>query len=85
MECFSLGYMFDQGKGVAKDEARAAELYKKGCDGGLGPSCFNLGRMFTDGRGVAKDDARALELYRKACDNGVKPACSRVPDAGSKG
>lgn len=82
MECFTLGYMFDKGKDVPRDEARGAALYQKACDTGFGPSCFNLGNMFTDGRGVAKDATRALALYRKACDGGVKPACDRLKDAG---
>ena len=30
--CVSLGFRFEEGRGVGKDEARAAALYRKGCD-----------------------------------------------------
>lgn len=84
VECFSAGYAYAEGRDVARDEARAVELYRKACDGGVGPSCFNLGRMYADGRGVTKDDARAMELYRKACAGGVKPACTRLEGPGGR-
>ena len=32
--CYDLAVDYDAGDGVAKDEARAASLYAKGCDGG---------------------------------------------------
>src|SRR5690349_18006113 len=47
IECFGLGYMYENGRNAPKDEARAAALYQKACEAGYGPPCFNLGRMYT--------------------------------------
>ena len=49
-----LGYMYAQGRGVAKDDLQAV---------GEASAQTNLGYMYTQGRGVAKDDAQAVEWY----------------------
>ncbi len=41
-DCAGLASMYAEGKGVAKDLARAAALYEKACDGGDTASCFFL-------------------------------------------
>src|SRR5262245_42703642 len=41
--CFNLGLLFAEGRGMSKDEARAAALFTKACDGGNAWGCFNLG------------------------------------------
>jgi hypothetical protein len=64
-----------RGTGVAKDEARAVELFKKACDAGHAGGCSSLGVMYDEGRGVAKDEAGAVELYWKACDGGDAQGC----------
>ncbi|MCI7236814.1 hypothetical protein [Campylobacter sp.] len=38
--------MYDNGNGVEKNEQKAAELYKKACDGGNMDGCRNLGVMY---------------------------------------
>jgi hypothetical protein len=41
--CRSLGWMYDNGRGVEKkDEQRAVQLYQKACDGGFKQSCQEL-------------------------------------------
>jgi TPR repeat protein len=37
--------MYERGRGVAKDRARAAALYKQACDGGDAKGCTNLKRL----------------------------------------
>ena len=56
----SLGVMYENGRGVAKDEARAVELYQAAADQGLAAAQCYLGVMYENGRGVAKDEARAV-------------------------
>ena len=53
--CGGLGAMYEYGNGVEKNEQKAAELYKKACDGGEMLGCANLGSMYTNGNGVEKD------------------------------
>ena len=52
--------MYENGRGVAKDEARAVELYQAAADQGLAAAQCYLGFMYENGRGVAKDEARAV-------------------------
>ncbi len=68
--CDSLGLMYEEGDGVAKDAKRAEELYRRACDGGHANGCTNLGVLYQNGNGVAKDAARAAKLYQRACDAG---------------
>jgi TPR repeat protein len=63
------------GEGVERDDAKAAPLLKKACDGGHATSCTLLGRLTEDGRGTAKDPAAAAALYEKACNDGEALAC----------
>jgi hypothetical protein len=37
--CLGLGTIYRDGRDTAKDPARAAELFKKACDGGVKPAC----------------------------------------------
>jgi uncharacterized protein len=66
----SLGFMYDDGHGVAQDYAAAAGWYRKAADQGFAPGQFNLGNMYRTGHGVAQDDAAAMSWYRKAADQG---------------
>jgi len=59
----NLGFMYAEGRGVAKDEAEAVKWYRKAAEQGNAPAQFNLGFMYDKGRGVAKDDAEAYKWY----------------------
>ena len=74
--CTVLGARYDYGRGVAKDWAHAAELYKQACDGGDMNGCSAIGDMYANGKGVTKDRARALDLFKRACVAGWTSACS---------
>ena len=76
--CTNAGYAYDYGKGVAANPVRAAELYRKGCDGGSMQGCTNLGYAYKHGEGVPVDIVRAVDLYRKACDGGNMMGCSNL-------
>jgi TPR repeat protein len=41
MGCDGLAGMYAQGRGVAQDKAKAAELYQKACDGGNTVACHH--------------------------------------------
>ena len=52
--CASLGSIYREGtSGVARDEARAVELYRNACTHGSREGCANLRRMYREGRGFS--------------------------------
>ncbi|HKV81861.1 MAG TPA: hypothetical protein VJP02_27180 [Candidatus Sulfotelmatobacter sp.] len=67
-----LGYMYEEGLGVSKNEEKAAAQYLKAADDEDSPdsqAMVNLALMYLEGRGgLAKDGVKALELCRKAVD-----------------
>ena len=65
-----LGRMYQNGRGVAKDEKKACEWYQKAAEQGHATAQENLGSMYANGRGVAKDDTKACEWYQKAAEQG---------------
>ena len=76
--CRMLGWLYDLGNGVEKNEQKAVELYKKACDGGNMLGCSNLGFMYANGNGVEKDFSKAAELLKKACDGGNMFGCNNL-------
>ena len=64
---YALALLYETGRAVPWDEARAAELYQAS---GLPESLTNLGLMYAEGRGVPYDPAKAAELWAQASDQG---------------
>jgi TPR repeat protein/serine/threonine protein kinase len=88
VSCFNLGQMYANGRGVAKDEARAVETYNIACEKGHLQSCASLGFLLRTTRAVPKDDARAVSVFRRACDGGNQTGCNGLGlsyDTGSGG
>jgi uncharacterized protein len=52
---FSLGFMYDEGKGVLQDYAEAVKWYRKAAEQGLATAQHNLGLMYLNGNGVPQD------------------------------
>ena len=50
-----LGFMYEIGEGVSKNEAEAVKWYRLAADQGVADAQFNLGVMYADGRGVPED------------------------------
>lgn len=66
----ALGFMYENGQGVAKDVAQAVAWYRKAADQGTAYGQASLGVMYQNGRGVPQDDAQAVAWFRKAADQG---------------
>jgi len=67
--CANLGFRYERGlDGVDQDHAKAAALYRRGCQHNSGVSCSNLGVTYSQGIGVEKDLPTAVSWYRAACD-----------------
>jgi TPR repeat protein len=62
--------MYSSGKGVAKDQAEAARLFRLAADQGEAMAQLSLGEMYYTGAGVAKDEVEAARLFRLAADQG---------------
>ena len=66
----NLGIMYDNGKIVARDAAKAVEWYEKAALQGVSQSQTNLGIMYAKGDGVPRDAAKAVEWWQKAAAQG---------------
>ncbi len=76
--CDTLGDLYDEGRGVNKDERRAASLYEQACRGGVARGCNNLAILYQDGRGVERNGRRAADLYEEACNARYANACTNL-------
>ncbi len=69
-----LGFMYANGHGVPRDEAKAVELYRRAAELGLPLAQFNLGYTYLHGQGVARDPAEGLRWYERAAKQGFVAA-----------
>ncbi len=76
--CFNLGIAYGQGKGVAKDLTKAAQLYEKACSMENDDACLNLGAAYYQSLGVAKNTAKAIQFSDKACRLGNSGGCKNA-------
>jgi TPR repeat protein len=67
----NLGWLYENGQGLPKDEAQAASWYRKAADHGDAQGQINLGWLYEMGQGVVKDEAEAARWYQKAADLGA--------------
>lgn len=63
---YNLGWVYDNGRGVTKDEVEAVRWYRKAAEQGYADAQNNLGVMYEYGTGVTKNDIEAIHWYRKA-------------------
>jgi len=66
----NLGKMYENGLGVAKDEAEAVRLYRQAAEKGNAFAMYDLGAMYERGAGVTKNETEAVRLYRQAAEKG---------------
>lgn len=71
---YSLGYMYENGKGVEYDYEEAVKWYRKTAEQEYAPAQYNLGVMYSCGMGVEEDNAEAVKWYRKAAQQGYTDA-----------
>ncbi len=70
-----LAYGFGRG-GVAADDYEATQLYRRGCDGGVGRACYRLGANYHNGKGVTPDQEKAAQIWARGCDLGDAESCT---------
>ena len=65
-----IGWMYEYGYGVSKDEIEAVRWYYKAAGQGNAIAQTKLGLCYEDGLGVSKDKGEAVKWYLKAADKG---------------
>jgi rhomboid protease GluP len=83
--CAVLADAYLDGVHVARDPARAGELYRQACEGDLALGCNNLGTLYDEGALGPPDLARAAELFRRACSGGSSYGCRNLAFAHLEG
>jgi len=77
----NIGYAYDHGEGVEKDEKKANHYYEIAAIKGNVQSRYNLGNM----EGDAGNTERALKHFLIAVEGGYTPSLERIKDLYSKG
>jgi TPR repeat protein len=67
---YILGRMYDQGRGVARDDKEAVRYYQLSADQGNAKAQNNLGFMYEQGHGVDRDDKEAVRYFQLSADQG---------------
>jgi TPR repeat protein len=67
---YVLGELYEDGKGVAQDDALAFKWYSIAVAQNFDGAQFRLGLMYALGRGVDEDRGKAFQLYKLAADQG---------------
>ena len=75
---FSLGELYEQGKGVAQSAWEAVNYYRLAADQGYGEAQYRLGLMYATGNGVAQDFKEATRLYGLAAEQEIPFAQSEL-------
>jgi len=73
---------YENGEGVERDPAKAAELYCNAARLGDAESQFNLGWMYANGRGVERSDATAAFFFHAAAEQGLEQAVRMLASVG---
>jgi TPR repeat protein len=68
---FELGRDYEDGKGVAQDNAKAVKWFRKAAEQDNSQAQNSLGAMYADGRGVKRNKQEAVRWYRLAAKNGL--------------
>jgi hypothetical protein len=76
--CYTLGWMYENGRGVPRDLDRARSLYQGACVRRAASGCRGLGWLYTEGIGVPRDMGRGVAFYADACDAGDAESCSNL-------
>ena len=76
----NLGWMYDQGEGVAQDYTEAMKWYRLAADQGLAAAQNNLGAMYINGEGVRRNYVQGYMWLSLAAKQGYKRAVSSQGD-----
>lgn len=69
---FNLGYMYDEGVGVSKNDVEAVKWYRKAAEQGDSWSQYYIGTLYHTGDGVDQDFEEAIKWFQKSAEQGDK-------------
>ncbi len=65
---FTLGAMYETGRGVARDDRLCAKWWRASAEQGLADAQKNMGSLYFSGRGVPVDPVQSMQWYLKAAE-----------------
>ncbi len=74
---YNIGILYDLGRGVEQDKAKAVRWYRQAAIRGLAAAQFNLALMLMNGEGVDRAPIRAHMLFDLAADSDPEAAVKR--------
>ena len=75
---YNLGLMYDNGRGVSKNDAEAVKWYKKAAEQGYADAQSDLGFMYVYGDGVPESHIKAYVWWSMAKANGSEKAKGNI-------
>ena len=69
-----MGLMYQEGRGVAKNDEEAVKWYRKAAEQGCAKAQYNLGVRYANGEGVPKNDVEAYKWWLLAAAKGDEKA-----------
>ena len=82
---YSIGLLYDQGKGVEKDSKRALKYFQSAVEQNLPVAQYYLGMKYYAGLGVKKDAVKARQLLEKAAQSDYLQAQFQLANLYDKG
>ena len=82
---YILGNGYYNGKGVEKDQKKAAYWYEKAAEQGYAAAQNNLGFLYYNGEGVEKNLEKAVHWYEKAAEQGYAAAQNNLANCFYRG
>jgi TPR repeat protein len=76
----NLGFMYERGYGVIRNNKKAVALYKRAAEGGIAIAQFNYGEALFLGNGIKQDNIEAKKWLLIALDRGSKDALYLLKD-----
>jgi len=77
---YELGVMYCTGRGVALDEEKAADWFRKAAEQGDAVAQWSIGVGYLNGQGVAKNHDKAADWFRKSAEQGNRMGQSYLAD-----
>lgn len=65
---YTVGEMYEKGKGAVRDAQKAFEWYSKSAAQGNKKAAYKLGRAYLDGKGVSRNYGKALSWFKKSAE-----------------
>jgi len=82
---YDLGVAYLRGDGVAQDDRKAVQWFRKAAKQGYAPAQNRLGICYLRGQGVKRDTAEAVRWYRRAAEQGHVAAQTNLGSAYYRG